>query len=145
MILDGQLQFSDAQAVTATAGSTNQVDLGPTYQDQNVDLGTGEELYVVASLASALVGAGATVTVTVQTDSDSAFGSPTTVQTIGTFAALSAAGTKLQAKLQPGLLEKYIRLVYTVAGGTLTGGSIDAHLVKNIDSYRNYKNAYIVS
>ena len=42
MYVDAQLLFSDAQAVTAAAASTNSIDLGAVR-----DIGTGEELYVV--------------------------------------------------------------------------------------------------
>lgn len=140
MILDAQLLFSDAQSVTATAVSTNVVDMGNAG-----DHGTGEPLKLQVSLAAAMVGAGATVAVTIEQDDNEAFSSATTVQTIGTFAAVSAAGTKFVAYLQPGVLtERFIRLRYTVSG-TLTSSSFDAFMLLNNDAVVYYADAITIS
>jgi len=135
MILDAQNLFSDAQAVTASAASTNLIDLRATNQDP----GVGENLYVVSLVDVAFTDAGndSTVTVTLETDTADTFGSATTVQTIGTFAALSA-GTVLIARLQPGITERYLRAYYTLANGNLTTGSITTFLCHNVDKYRAY-------
>jgi hypothetical protein len=48
MWLDKQLEFSDSQAVTATAISTNVVDLNTAFNyNTGVDIGTGEDVYLV--------------------------------------------------------------------------------------------------
>lgn len=139
--LDAQLLFSDAQSVTATAVSTNVVDFGSA---QNV--GVGENLYAHINIDTAMAGAGATVTVTIETAVDEAFSSPTVAQTIGTFAAVSAAGSKLIAKLQPNaIVQRYARLRYTVAGGTLTASAFTAALLKDIDAYTSYADAITIS
>lgn len=144
MILDAELQFSNAQAVTASAASTNIVDLG---EPRNI--GVGEDLYILINSTVAMtdLGSDSTVTVTLETDSDVAFGSPTlAAQTVGVFAATSAAGTKLIAKLQPNAInERYLRVYYTVAGGNLTTGSFDAHIVKDIDAFTAYPDNITIS
>lgn len=136
MILDAHNLFSDAQAVTATANSTNVIDSSVAR-----DLGAGEEIYLVVMVDVAMTDSGSdsTVAVTLVTDDNASLSSKTTVQTIGTFAATSAAGSRFIAKLQPSALyERYIGVTYTVAGGDLSTGSFTAFLTKNIDAYRAY-------
>jgi uncharacterized protein YdbL (DUF1318 family) len=108
MYQDAHNQFSSAQAVTATAASTNLIDLGAIR-----NMGVGENLYLVVVCTTAMTDAGSdsTLAVTVETDDNSSFSSATTTQTIGTFAAVSAAGTKLVARIQPDQMnERYVRL-----------------------------------
>lgn len=143
MYIDSQELFSDSQAVTATAASTNLIDLGAIR-----DLGVGEPIYVVVGCTVAMTDSGSdsTVTVTVETDDSSAFSSATTSQTIGTFSATSAAGTALIAALQVGgANERYVRLKYTVANGNLTTGSFDGFLTRNIQKYTSYPDNITIS
>jgi hypothetical protein len=136
MILDAQNLFSDAQAITAAAASTNLIDLGA-----NRNLGVGEDLYVHVNVDVAFTDASSdsTLTVTVETDDNEAFSSPTTAQTIGTFPALSAIGASLKAKLQPdAIVERYMRLKYTPNNGSLSTGSVTAALVLGIQAYTSY-------
>ena len=143
MYVDAQIQFSDAQAVTASAASTNVYDAGSAR-----DLGVGEELYLVSQLQTAMTDAGSdsTVTVTIETDDNEAFSSATTIQTVGTFPATSAAGTRFVARLQPDAgYERYIRVQYTVANGDLTTGSFDTFVTNNIQAFTAYPIGYTVS
>ena len=143
MIIDAQLLFSDEQAITATAASTNIIDLGEERR-----IGTGEPLYLVASLDEAMADAGSdsTITVTLESDSTSAFSSPATVMTLGTFAATSAAGTALKGVLPPDVpTERFIRLNYTVANGNLSAGKVTAEIVKSVDAWRAYPDAVTIS
>lgn len=144
MILDAQNLFSDAQAITATAVSTNSVDLGLT----GLDLGSGENLFIHLNVDTAFTdtGSDSTVTVTLVTDDNAALSSPTAVQTLGTFPALSAVGAAIKARIQSGLvLERYIGLNYTVTGGNLTTGAITAAIVKDVDSVKAYADAITIS
>lgn len=144
MILDAQAQFSDAQAITASAVSTNAYDL----RAASLDIGMGENVYLVVNCDVAMTDGSndSTVAVTLVTDDNSSLSSPTAVQTIGTFAALSAIGTRLVAKLQPGMtLERYIGVNYTVANGNLTTGSFSAYLVKDIGSNKHYADNITIS
>lgn len=144
MITDALLLFSDAQAVTATAVSTNVLDFGTGGRD----LGIGEDLYFFIGLPVAMTDSGSdsTVTVTVEVDDNASFTSAVVAQTIGVFPAASAAGTKLIAKIQPlAVNEQYVRLRYTVANGNLTTGSFDAMIVKDVDAYKFYADAITIS
>ena len=144
MILDAQLQFSDSQAVTAAAGSTNTIDLSSVR-----DIGTGQSLYVVVNCEVAMTdgGSDSTLAVALEGDSTTTF-TPDGTQTLFTFPALSAAGTVKIAKLDPGaapLQFRYIRLLYTPAGGDLTTGTFSAHLTTNIDKYTAYADNITIS
>lgn len=143
MFIDSQELFSDSQAITATAASTNLVDLGAIR-----DLGLGENIYVVVACTVAMTDASSdsTVTVTIETDDSASFGSATTTQTIGAFAAVSAAGTQLIARLGIGQMnERFARLKYTVANGNLTTGSFDAFLTHDIQKATVYADAITIS
>lgn len=143
MYVDAQNLFSDAQAITASAASTNLIDFGSAR-----DIGVGRELYLVVVVDVAFTDAGSdsTVAVTVQTDDNAGFASATTVQTIGTFAALTAAGSRLVARLQPDAgWEQYVRVYYTVANGDLTTGSLTSFLTTDIQAWTAYPIGYTVS
>jgi hypothetical protein len=144
MYVDSQLEFSDAQAITASAASDNLVDLGAT----QVDLGVGEPLYLVVNVTTAFTDAGSdsTVLVEIEQDTTAAFSSATAVQTVGTFAALSAVGDKKIARLAPlAITEQFIRLQYTVANGNLTTGALDAQIVTQAQLDDVYPSGYTVS
>lgn len=137
MIHDAQGLFSDAQAVTAAAASTNYVDLLTTY----ANTGTGENLYLVVSCDVAMTDSGSdsTLAVALEQDDNSSFSSATALQTIGTFAATSAAGTTKIARIAPGVItERYVRLYFTPANGNLTTGSFTAFITYDVDSWRAY-------
>jgi len=143
MKVDAQNRYSNAQAITASAASDNVIDHGAAR-----DLGTGEDIYLVALVTTAFTdgSSDSTVAVTLQTDADEAFGSPATAMTLGTFGALSAIGSTLIAKLQPGQVnERYSRLYYTVANGNLTTGAITGFLTKDIQKYVSYPKGYTIS
>lgn len=143
MYVDAQNLFSDAQAITASAASTNLIDFGSAR-----DIAVGRELYVVIIVDTAFTDAGSdsTVTVTVETDDNAGFASATVVQTIGTFAALSAAGSRKVARLQPDAgWERYVRLNYTVANGDLTTGALTAFLALDLQAFTAYPIGYTVS
>ena len=111
MILDALLQFSDAQALTATGASTNSIDLGAERR-----IGSGGAMAIVVTADVALAGTSPTLAVTVQSDDNAAFSSPTTVTTSATVTTL-AAGEKIVVGIPPGTAtERYMRLSYTLGG-----------------------------
>jgi hypothetical protein len=143
MILDAQNLFSDEQAITVTAASSNIIDLGVERR-----IGTGEPLHVDVLLDEAMTDAGSdsTITVTLESDDNSGFASPAVVATIGTFAALSAAGTRKLLIIPPDVsTERFIRLNYTVANGALTTGKVTAFVALGIDAYRSYADNITIS
>lgn len=138
MIYDTQTRFSNAQAVTATAASTNSIDLlaaGIPYghtaavtRDLGVNSGEG------AALDIRVVTAFATLTslkVSVETDDNSAFSSATTIlETEAIPAASLVAGYVFNIDRIPfRTRERHIRLKYTVAGSDATAGAITAGIV----------------
>ena len=117
MILDNQLVLSDAQAITADAGSTNVIDLGSVRQ-----VGQGYPLavcFVVTTAADATTG-DETYSFNIQTDDNAAFSSATTVSTNAITAATLSLGSIHVVSLPTAGLERYIRAFYDVAGTTPT-------------------------
>lgn len=142
MLQDAQDLFSDAQAVTATAVSTNVLDknhLANVFKD----LGTGKDLYVVITCTETAAAAGAaTVTFSLESDGASDLSSPTTHLTSGAIgkAALVAGMAPLVFALpRQANYERYLGLRYTVATGPLTAGKFTAALVSEVPSYKAYK------
>lgn len=143
MILDSQLQFSDAQAVTAAAASTNVLDLGVAR-----DIGSGKPLYVCLNVDVALDDAGddSELAVTLETDDNSDFTSATELMALFTLAANAPAGTKKVAVLPPGLdYERYLRLKYTPADGDLSAGSVTAFLTDSYEVFKAYQDNVTIS
>lgn len=142
MVIDAALRFSNAQAITATAVSTEYIDFGVAR-----DMGIGENLHVVILVSTAFTDSGSdsTVTVTLETDDNSSFSSATVAMTIGTFAALSAIGSRLVARLQPlKVNERYARLNYTLANGNLTTGALTAFVLSDVDLALLYPDAITI-
>lgn len=143
MFVDKEAQLTLAQAVTAAAASTDYIDLGAVR-----NLGVGENLYAVVICTVAMTDAGSdsTLAVTLETDDNSSFSSAVARQTIGTFAALSAAGTRYVARLQPDVInERYLRAYFTPANGNLTTGTFSVFLTTNIDAYTSYADNIVIS
>lgn len=144
MIIDKHLEYSDAQAVTSTAASTNVIN----HKSANLDVGAGRKVEAICTCVTAMTDAASnsTVAVTIETDTAAAFGSATTGQTLGTFAALSAAGTIVKGILAEGAIdEQFSRGKYTVAGGALSTGSFDFQLVLETPStVKAYPNNYTI-
>jgi hypothetical protein len=69
-ILDRQILFSNEQAITATAASTDVVDLGA-----NRDIGAGEPLYVLVQVMQAFDNL-TSLTIALQTSATENFASP---------------------------------------------------------------------
>lgn len=130
MYIDAQLQFSQAQVVTATAVSTNAIDLG---KDRNI--GIGKPMAILITVGSAAVTAG-TLTIQVQADTTSAFGAPVTAATsVALATATLVAGFKYIIVLPPDLLtDRWMRLNYVIV--TITTVTLTAELVA-LDSIQN--------
>lgn len=118
MLLDKYLTFSEGQVVTVTADSTNILDL----RDNGDDLGRLLNLFVLVSAVVTADGS-ATVTFTVETCATEG-GSYEVIYTSGAIgkAALTAGAKPVDIALPTGL-KRYVKVVYTVATGPLTGVS----------------------
>lgn len=134
MILSAEQLFSDGQALTATGASTNLIDLGATGTvlggpaALTRDIGPGNRIDILVSLAVDSGGTSPTLSVALQVDTTSAFSTPTTVATSETLAG-GVAGDNLQLTWVPeGTDERYMRLNYTL-GGTTPTYTVDAGIV----------------
>jgi hypothetical protein len=134
MILDRTGLLSENQAITATAASTNVVDLGKTgtpYGSLSAlrrDVGRGEGVPFFIGVTESFNNL-TSLTITIQTDDNAAFSSPTTVYTTPayTLAQLATGGAHLLPdELPVGTNEQFFRLLYTVAGTAPTTGRITA-------------------
>lgn len=136
--------FSAAQAITANAASTNQLDLGAAR-----DIAYGARpMYVVAQVTTAFTdsGSNSNCTVYLRSDSDVAMGSPTNCQTIGVFATNAAVGTRLCQVIQPlATDERYLDLYYSMGGGDMSAGNVTAWITPDPDLQAYYPNNYTVS
>lgn len=132
-ILDKLLEYSDKQAVTVTAVSTNVVDAGATKNAAiGRDLGAGTPLWLYVNVSTAFAAAGAaTLVVTLQDSADNA-----TFADVATSGAIPVASLKAGYQIQLGFpvpTRRYTRVNYTVATGPMTAGNISAHLVDGIN------------
>ena len=134
MIFDATTLFSNAQAVTATAASTNIIDLGATgtvfggTAAITRDIGKGREIAIRASVVESFNNL-TSLTIGVETDDNAGFASAKTVWTSPAYALADlATGAKLLLPddLPVGTDERYLRLKYTVAGTAPTLGKITA-------------------
>jgi hypothetical protein len=126
MYVDAQNLFSDAQAITAAAASTNYVNLGAVR-----NLGVGQALYIVVVVDTAFTdsGSNSTLTVSLYGDSTTSF-TPDGLQTLFIIPALAAAGTKYVARISPDYAGnyQYIQLYYSPNNGDLSTGAVTAFL-----------------
>ncbi|MFZ5692450.1 MAG: Bbp16 family capsid cement protein [Pseudomonadota bacterium] len=129
MIFDRQSLLSDAQAITATAASTNVIDLGPIASGIVRDIGKGKQIPLLIQVIEAFTAAGAaTLTVTLEVDSVENFASPKTVWTSPAIGKADLVPGKviIPEYVPRGTDERYMRLNYTVATGPMTAGKITA-------------------
>jgi hypothetical protein len=143
MILDSQLLFDANVEHLTTEASDDYIDIGVAR-----DMGVGENLFFFSVVKTAFTdgASNSTMALTIEKDSDSAFGSVATAQTIGTFAALSAIGTRLLARLQPEAVNsRYLRTKYTVANGDLSTGKFTTGLAHNIQAWTAYADNITIS
>lgn len=134
MYVDSQARFSSSQAVTATALSTDVMDLlSPTIGGGTAGPNTlspavvGGDVYLVVQANAAFAGTG-TIAVTLETANNAALTSSTVVAASAAIAAPIAAGTTLLlVNIPPVVLQRYLGVRYTVTG-TPTGGTVNAFL-----------------
>lgn len=132
MFIDSTLEFSRAQALSATAASSNVIDLGV-----DRDIGPGKPMWIVLDVG-VTAAAGGTYQVDLQTDDNSAFSSPTSIATLTLAAASLKAGAQFVMGM-PYANERYLRLNYTL-GGTTPGVTISAFLTDQEQaSWQAYK------
>lgn len=123
MLLDAQCLFSDNQAITATAVSTNVVRFGDgDFTFVPLLIQVTEDFATLTSL-----------TVTVQTATDSAFASAVDLAQATLAVAKLKTGNTFPINYIPSGNLGYIRLSYTVTGSNATAGKITAGVVAGVD------------
>ncbi len=157
MLLDMQTMFSGTvasdgtktgQAVTATAISTNVLDLRNAATPALVNEGIkGPDLYLTIMVTQAATAAGAaTVVFSLESDSTADLAtSPTTHWTSAAIGKATLVAGYIVAQFQlPSQLtyERYLGVRYTVATGPLTAGLFLAFLSLDVQANANYPAAY---
>lgn len=142
MLIDSTGLLSEQQAITATARSTNQLDMGApgsvfSGRQLTRDIGAGRpvRLFLIVTQGFNTL---TSLTVSLRTDGDTAFGSPNTIWTLPTIPLASlVVGAKfaLPPITGPFPVERYVELLYTVVGTNPTLGAITAGVVA--DDQRN--------
>ena len=132
MILSAELLYSDDQAITATAASTNVIDHGAkgtpygAVGGPGVGIGEGEPVpldIMVTEDFNTLT----SLNIALQMDDNEAFSSPTTLWDIDVVLADLVVGYNVpQMYIPAGITERYTRLNYTVTGTNPTTGQITA-------------------
>lgn len=128
MLFDKENLFSEDQAITATARSTNVIDLG------TAETGPGEPIEVLCQVTEDFDSAAddGTLVVALMTDSDAVIGTGGVVlhQTAAIAEAVLVAGYEFRFSAIPNGALRYIDLNFTVAGsGDFTAGKILAGLL----------------
>ena len=123
-IYDVENMFSDDQAITTTAASTNYIDLGPGF-DRNI--GPGEPIKLEVQVTTGFTTSTETLTVSLQTDDNTSFSSATTLATSAAIPAssMTSAGYKINVTgtVPDTGVERYLRLYYTCSA-TLAAGIV---------------------
>lgn len=145
MITDQLLKVSTAQTVTATAVSTDTIDLSVAR-----DVGEGQDLFMVFTVDEAVTAAGAaTVDFQVIGSSAANLSSPVLIGSSGPIgkAALPVGATvavRLNAQVAS-LGQRYLGGNYVVATGPLTAGKFTANVVADIqDGRKSYASGFSV-
>ena len=134
MLLSKEQNFSESQALTATAASTNIIDLGATGTVVGApaalvrDIGKGNRIDVLVSLDVDSGGTSPTIDVALQVDDNDAFSSATTVATASQLAGGSAGDRIALYWIPEGTNERYLRINYTL-GGTSPTYTVTAGIV----------------
>jgi hypothetical protein len=134
MIFDMQTLLSDAQAITATAASTNTIDLGPIANGIVRDLGKGKPIPLRIQVVQDFTNL-TSLKFELQTDDNTGFGSAKTVwaQTY-VLADLKAGKVIVPEWIARGTDERYMRLYYTVTGTAPDAGKVTAGVVAGAQS-----------
>lgn len=154
MYVDSQELFSDAQALTVTAISTNVLDLNPDgygLASALQDIGVGGEIYLVVMTTTTITDTGSDATLIVTLESDTAVGlatAPVVHFSTGTlaFATYATAGTVIaQVPLPLADYKRYLGIRYTIASGPFLTGAVTAFLTTDVQRYKYYASGFTVA
>jgi hypothetical protein len=139
MIMDQQNLFSDAQAITVTANSSNVIDTLPSGgPNTKAGIGDGQDISLFVQVNTTFTAGGAgTLTVALVSADDAALttNAITHYSTAAlALAALTAKSRIVQLDLPYGKYRRYVGLVYTVGTGPMTAGAVTAALVEDLQT-----------
>ena len=138
MITDKLLRLSEDQAVTATAVSTNTIDLGT-----DRDIGEGRELYMVFTVTTTFATL-TSLTFNIITDDNAGLASGKVIASTGAITLASgglAAGKQYAMRIPPdiaGKAERYLGASFTVGGSNATAGKVTTDIVLDIQDGKKY-------
>ena len=140
MIIEINNMESDQQVITATARSTNTIDLGqngtPPGEDGAVkgDIGKGYPIPILIQVTEDFATL-TSLTVTLETDDNTSFSSAKVLATETILLADLVAGKKTFMQMLPtGANERYLSVNYTVNGSDATAGKIKSGIVMGIQN-----------
>ncbi len=140
MIHSKQLTFSDQQAITGTASSTNILDLGTTGTVVGASValpsnpGDGKAVPLNVQVTEAFNNL-TSLKIAIEVDDNSSFSSAREVLSQSIVRADLVAGKQTSFHILPkGLDERYMRLRYTVSGTNPSTGKISAAVVAGVQS-----------
>lgn len=135
MYVDKLLHLSDAQALTATADSTNVIDLS---NDRDIGKGQAMAFVVSVGVAADFANADETYTFQLETDDNAAMTSSTIVAG-GTIIAADLTAGSVHAFPIASANEQYLQGVYTL-GGTTPSVTVDTWVAPlcDVDQYVTY-------
>lgn len=133
MIFSEQLLFSDAQAITASAKSTNVIDMSAVSPliTSRFDMGIGVVIPILIQVVTGFTTSANTLTVSIETDDNEGFASAKTVLGAPAKPAseMTSAGFIFPINYMPrGVNERYMRLDYTVSAA-LAAGKVTAGII----------------
>jgi hypothetical protein len=130
MIFSAQQLFSDDQAITASADSTNVIDLGVAGTPYgaaaalNDDVGKGNKIPILVQVTEAFATL-TSLTINISTGATTALGTTIASQTIAV--ADLVVGKQINIDVLPeGITERYLGIEYAVTGSNATAGKITA-------------------
>lgn len=132
MRLDNQMLFSDAQAITATAASTNVVEMSKG-NGKFSEVAFGKPIPILIKVDEDF-NTLTSLTVAVQTATDAAFTTPVTLVESTLALAKLKTGAKFPVKEVPAGNLGFMRLYYTVTGSNPSTGKITAGIVDAVDN-----------
>lgn len=150
--VDQMTSFSNSQAVTTTAISTNVLDTNPSGSANAIkDLGQGDGLQGVALTVNVPVAFTGGTSIQINLESSAAAGltSPTVhwASPVIPLASLTQGAVLARVPLPMGDYLRYVGVRYTVVG-TMTAGAVDAQLSKSageIGTPRPYASGFSVA
>lgn len=141
MIFSAQQLFSNDQVVTATAISTNVIDIGVRGTPYDAaaalhgDIGKGAKIPLLIQVTTTFATL-TSLTFTIETSANADLSSSTVLYSSGAVAAASLVrGYQLPVDVLPkGATGRYLGIRYTVGGSNATAGAITAGIVMGVQS-----------